>query len=47
MLVVALSRVISREVATVRFGEERLDHDAMAALPTGRDELEAWVAEFV
>lgn len=45
MLVVVLSRVMSPAVGKVTFGDEKLDGDAAAALPTGRDELEAWVME--
>lgn len=46
MLVVVLSRVMSPAVGKVTFGDAKLDGDVGAALPTGRDELEAWVMEF-
>jgi len=46
MLVVVLSRVMSPAVGKVTFGDDKLDGDAGAALPTGRDELEAWAMEF-
>ncbi|KAK1830714.1 hypothetical protein QBC39DRAFT_260213 [Podospora conica] len=48
MLVVVLSRVMSPETGRVRFRDDKLDHGgADAALPTGRDELEAWVFDIV
>lgn len=46
MLVVVLSRAMSPVVGKVTFGDEKLDGDVGAALPTGRDELEAWVMDF-
>lgn len=45
MLLVALGRTLSAEVGRVRFGDDRLDQDNKAPLPTGRGDMGRWVFE--